>query len=156
MVRALEQPLARLLGGDHTAFGFLSGSGEGGGEPGGSGQPGRIEWMASEDLPRAFFGDYERLAAHDFVLRAVAARPRKVLLDSDMVSRAELEANPFHRRARELGVPLRHVMAVMLDVGGAPAGLAVYREGKRAFGERERALLQPLSVPNGPPCLTAP
>src|SRR5690606_27635206 len=51
VVRAVQPPLARLLGGDHTAFGFLPGDAGGGITPGAPQEPGRIEWMASDDLP---------------------------------------------------------------------------------------------------------
>jgi DNA-binding CsgD family transcriptional regulator len=143
VVRAARAPLLRLLGGDHLALGFVQGEAA---VPGASPaqDAGRLEWITSDGLPPAFFADYERWAADDFVLKAVVRRPRTVLADADMVSRSVLEANPFHRRARELGVPLQHVMGVMLDVDALSSGLAVYRQGKRAFGGRERALLQAL------------
>jgi DNA-binding CsgD family transcriptional regulator len=142
-MRAAQPPLMRLLGGDHAALGFSHGDTLRGSAPVES-NPGRLGWIASDGLPPAFFGDYESWVAHDFVLKAVICRPRTVLRDSEMVSRSVLEANPFHRRARELGVPLQHVMAVMLNVGAMSSGLAVYRERKGPFGDRERALLHGL------------
>lgn len=143
VVQAARAPLLRLLGGDHVALGFVQSAAPGPGlTP--SLDPGRLEWITSDGLPPAFFADYERWARHDFVLQAVTRRPRTVLADPQMVSRSALEANPFHRRARELGVPLQHVMAVMLDVGALSSGLAVYRQGKRPFARKERALLQAL------------
>jgi DNA-binding CsgD family transcriptional regulator len=83
------------------------------------------------------------MAAHDFVRRAVAQHPNHVLRDKDMVSRSELEGNVMYRRAREIGAPLEHVMAVMLHVDDRwQSGLSLYRERRRPFSDEERAALQ--------------
>lgn len=143
MMRAAQPALLRLLGGDHAALGLVRN--QAAPEVAGAAfEPRRLQWIPSAGLPPAFFADYERWIAHDFVLNAVLRHPREVLLDSEMISRAALEANPFHRRARELGVPLQHVMAVMLDVDEVSSGFALYRQGKRSFRDRERATLQAL------------
>lgn len=143
VMQAAQPQILRLLGGDHTALGFAQGGGREG-IAGAAPEPQPLEWLASDGLPPAFFGEYARLAAHDFVLKAVMRRPRTALPDSEMVSRRVLEANPLHNWAWELGVPLQQVMAVMLDVGELSSGLAVYRQSKRPFRDRERALLQAL------------
>lgn len=134
VMRAAQAPLLQLLGADHAALGVASGGPALGG----------LDWLSSDGLPAAFFDEYASWAAHDFVLKAVSQRPRVVLSDVEMVSRAALERNPIHHRARELGAPLEHVMAVMLDVGDPSSGLAVYRERRRPFGDREQALLRAL------------
>jgi len=144
VMRTAEPALLRLLGGDHAALGFTRRFDEPAAATGAALEPGSIEWITSGGLPAEFFADYEHWAAHDFVLAAVARRPRTVLRDSEMVSRSTLEHNPFHRRARELGVPLQHVMAVLLDADVMTSGFAVYRQGKRPFSEREQSRLREL------------
>lgn len=101
-------------------------------------------WLVAE-LPSAYFAAYPEMAAHDFVREAVARRPNVVLRDSEMVSRAGLEDNALYHRARELGMPIEQVMAVMLHVDARwQSGIALYRDRRRPFTERERALLQRL------------
>src|SRR4051812_30709987 len=56
-------------------------------------QPNQIDWMAPS-MPPGFFEAYSDMAAHDFVFRAVLAAPNRVLRDSEMIPRDELEANP--------------------------------------------------------------
>jgi DNA-binding CsgD family transcriptional regulator len=109
-----------------------------------------FEWLVA-GLPNSFFAAYADMAPHDFVRDAVMKRPNVVLRDQEMISRRRLETNFMYRRAREVGAPLEQVMAVMLHVGTAAAsqsggtwqsGLSVYRDRRRPFGARERALLQ--------------
>jgi len=123
--------LTRLVPADYGALG-VSGSPEAEG----------FEWTVAE-LPPAFFASYAEMAAHDFVRSAVARKPRVVLRDQDMVSRAELEQNLLYRRARELGAPLEQVMAVMLHLDDRwQSGLSLYRDRAKPFSEAERAKLQ--------------
>ena len=116
-----------------------------------SGRAADFEWLAA-GLPPAYFAAYPDMAPHDFVREAVTKRPNVVLRDQEMITRSGLEANMMYHRARELGAPLEHVMAVMLH-GNAPdvpseigeawqSGLAVYRDRRRPFGPRERAALK--------------
>jgi hypothetical protein len=80
------------------------------------------------------------------LMRVTQPLPHIVLRDSEMVSRQQLEANPLRRRAHELGVPLEHVMGVMLEASPVTnSGVAVYRVRKRPFSARERATLQGLT-----------
>lgn len=110
-----------------------------------SGLPQDYRWLVSE-LPSHFFAAYPQMAEHDFVRRAVLARPNQVLRDSEMLARPELEANGMYRHAREIGVPLEQVMAVMLHVESAwQSGISLYRERRRPFTEKERSLLQALT-----------
>jgi DNA-binding CsgD family transcriptional regulator len=133
--------LLGLVGADYGALGVSV-----------SGDPRDFRWLVA-GLPPAFFAAYPQLAPHDFVRRAVLRRPNVVLGDEQMVGRRALERNPMYRRAREVGVPLEHVMAVMLHAGaraGAPteldarwqSGLSLYRDRRRPFTPRERQTLQ--------------
>jgi DNA-binding CsgD family transcriptional regulator len=108
-------------------------------------RPGDYDWVVAE-MPVAFFSNYPEVAAKDFVRNAVVRRPNVVLRDTEMVRREELERNPFYQRCRELGMPLEHVMAVMLDVQQDwHGGLTLYREQRQGFSRREQALLQLLT-----------
>jgi DNA-binding CsgD family transcriptional regulator len=101
-----------------------------------------FEWSVAA-LPDTFFAAYPEMAAHDFVRAAVAARPNVVLRDQEMVPRAELERNLMYRRAREVGAPIEHVMAVMLHVDARfQSGLSLYRDRRRPFTASERHRLQ--------------
>jgi len=133
--------LLGLVGADYGALGVSV-----------SGDPRDFRWLVA-GLPPAFFAAYPELAPHDFVRRAVLGRPNVVLCDEQMVDRRALERNPMYRRAREVGVPLEHVMAVMLHAGGPSgahadvdarwqSGLSLYRDRRRAFTLRERQTLQ--------------
>jgi DNA-binding CsgD family transcriptional regulator len=83
------------------------------------------------------------MAPHDFVRTSVARQLNVVLRDEEMIGRSELEANMMYHRAREIGVPLEQVTAVMLHIDDRwQSGLAIYREKRRPFSERERAALQ--------------
>ena len=104
--------------------------------------PSEFEWLVA-DMPRDFFASYPEMAAHDFVLRAVLAAPNRVLRDSEMLPRRELERNVMYGRSRDLGAPLEHVMSAMLHVDGEWAsGISLFRSTLRPFSERERELLQ--------------
>jgi DNA-binding CsgD family transcriptional regulator len=109
-----------------------------------TGRPEDYAWLVAE-MPGAFFAAYPEMAAHDFVREAVARRPNVVLCDGDMLPRAALEDNVLYHRAREVGMPIEQVMAVMLHVDARwQSGIALYRERRRPFSEGERALLQRL------------
>lgn len=126
--------LLEALGAEHAALGITALE-----------QRDQFEWI-SFNLPPAFFAGYHEMAAHDFVRRSVASAPQLVLRDSEMVTRTDLESNIMHRRARELGTPLQHVMAVMLQTSEAwSSGVAVYRSRRRPFSDRDRAVLQELT-----------
>jgi DNA-binding CsgD family transcriptional regulator len=63
-----------------------------------------------------------------------------------MVPREELERSLLYQRGRELDMPLEHVMAVLLDLGlDGHGGFMLYRDRRRPFSDRERALLQRLT-----------
>jgi DNA-binding CsgD family transcriptional regulator len=109
------------------------------------GRPTDYDWMVAQ-MPPAFFARYHEIAAEDFVRGAVVRQPNTVLRDSEMVPRPVLERSLFYQRCRELGMPLEHVMAVLLDVGlDWHAGFMLYRDRPHPFSERERALLQRLA-----------
>jgi DNA-binding CsgD family transcriptional regulator len=129
------QALSRLLPAEHAALCISK-----------PGLPTEYDWMVAE-MPQAFFARYPEMAAKDFVRQAVVNQPNLVLRDSEMVSRKDLTRSPFYAHCRELGMPLEHVMAVMLDVGlDWHGGFMLYRQERRhAFSDRERALLQRLT-----------
>ena len=86
------------------------------------------------------------MAPHDFVHSAVITNVNKVVRDPAMIERPMFEGNMMYRRARELGSPIEQVMAVMLHVGdGLQSGLALYRDRRRPFSEREERTLQQLT-----------
>ena len=123
--------LLQLVPADYGALGISS-----------SGRPEDFEWVVAK-LPSAFFAAYPEMAAHDFVRASVAKRPNVVLRDQEMVNRPTLERNMMYRRAREVGVPLEQVMAVMLHVDERwQSGLSLYRDRRRPFTERDRATMQ--------------
>lgn len=108
-------------------------------------QPGGYEWAVAE-MPAEFFSRYHEFANEDFVRQAVASRPNVVLRDSEMVTRPELEGSLMYRRCRELGMPLEHVMAVLLDMRHAwHGGITLYRDRPKPFSKRDQALLQRLT-----------
>lgn len=123
--------LLQLVPADYGALGSSS-----------TGKAQDYQWIVAK-IPPAFFAAYPEMAPHDFVRKSVARRPNVVLRDEDMVSRAELETNMMYRRAREVGAPLEQVMAVMLHIDDRwQSGLSLYRERRRPFTDRERAILQ--------------
>jgi DNA-binding CsgD family transcriptional regulator len=123
--------LTQLVPADYGALGVSS-----------SGRPEDYEWMVMK-IPPAFFAAYREMAPHDFVRAKVAERPNVVLRDEQMVSRLELESNIMYRRAREIGAPLEHVMAVMLHIDDRwQSGLSLYRDMRRPFSARESAVMQ--------------
>ncbi len=108
------------------------------------GQPGGYEWMVT-GAPTTLFAHYQELAPEDFVRDAVVRRRNVALRDSEMLPRRELKRSPLYLRCRELGLPLEHVMAVLLDVNlDWHCGLTLYRERPQPFSDRNRALLQHL------------
>jgi DNA-binding CsgD family transcriptional regulator len=69
-----------------------------------------------------------------------------VLRDTEMLPRPELEANRLYRHCHEIGVPLEHVMSIMLDFGSDwHAGITLYRGRRHGFSDRDRHLLQQLA-----------
>jgi DNA-binding NarL/FixJ family response regulator len=133
VVAAAEPALRRLIGADYLAVGVT--------EPHASGQ---WEWVLA-DMPGAFFSSYAELVPHDFVLHAVLRTPNRVLRDTEMLPRAELETNLMYRRARDFGTPLEQVMSAMLQVGPErSSGISLFRGERRAFSNAERDTLQSL------------
>lgn len=126
--------LLRVVDADYGALGISP-----------SGDPRDFEWQVA-GLPPAFFAAYAQMAPHDFVRMSVLRTPNVVLRDQEMIDRRALEANPMYQRAREIGAPLEQVMAVMLHVDqGWQSGLSLYRDRRRPFTARERAILQDLT-----------
>jgi DNA-binding CsgD family transcriptional regulator len=110
-----------------------------------SDQPGDYDWL-TVDFPVDWFSAYPEMAPHDFVRKAVVREPNSVLRDCDMISRRELESNMMYQRARDLKVPLEHVMSVLVDFNaGWHAGISLYRGQRAPFSEEERAILQELT-----------
>jgi DNA-binding CsgD family transcriptional regulator len=123
--------LTKLVPADYGALGVSS-----------SGRPSDYEWMVMK-IPPAFFAAYRDMAPHDFVRAKVAERPNVVLRDDQMISRSELERNIMYRRAREVGSPIEHVMAVMLHIDQRwQSGLSLYRDRRCPFSVRESNALQ--------------
>ncbi|RKG57525.1 LuxR family transcriptional regulator [Corallococcus sp. AB011P] len=89
-------------------------------------RPGDYEWMGL-GAPGILFTHYPELA-------------------TDLVSRKELKRNLLYLRCREMGLPLEHVLAVLLDLSeGWHGGFTLYREHALPFSEREQALLEDLT-----------
>jgi DNA-binding NarL/FixJ family response regulator len=131
VLRNAYDPLLQLVASDYGALAIS--------------RPGDVEtydWIVTR-LPEQFLGRYGEMASHDFVRAAVITRPNVVMTDTEMIERPQLERNMMYYRARELGSPIEHVMAVMLHVSGSwQSGLSLYRERRRPFSDHERALLQ--------------
>lgn len=126
--------LLELIAADYAALGIT--------EPG---VPGGFEWIVAK-LPEKFFEAYAEMQEHDFVLRSVLAAPDRVLRDSEMLSRRELETNMMYVRARELGMNLEHVMSTMLHVDEEwRSGVSLYRAERIPFSERDRDVLASLT-----------
>jgi DNA-binding CsgD family transcriptional regulator len=110
------------------------------------GQPVEYEWMGSAAPPALLDKYAEQLVAEDFVLKAVKDRRDTVLRDSEMISREDLERSLLYQRSRELSLRLEHVMATLLTVRpGVYGGFTLYRDRKRPFSLKSRAMLQFLS-----------
>ncbi|MFL5357948.1 LuxR C-terminal-related transcriptional regulator [Archangium sp.] len=107
------------------------------------GRPTEYDWLVTE-MPAAFFTHYPEMAAEDFVRDAVVRHPNVVLRDTEMLPRKELTRSLLYRRCKDLGMPLEHVMSVMLDVNEDwHGGLTLYRRDRRHdFSDRDRAVLQ--------------
>ncbi|MGZ3457746.1 MAG: response regulator transcription factor [Archangium sp.] len=134
VISRAHEVLTRLLPSDYAALCVSK-----------PGRPTDYDWLVAQ-MPQAFFDRYPEMAAEDFVRRAVIRQPNVVLRDSEMVPRQVLERSLFYRHCRELGLPLEHVMAVMLDMGlDWHAGFMLYRDRPRPFSMRERTLLQRLA-----------
>jgi len=99
-----------------------------------------------EKMPEQFFARYSSVAKHDFVLQAVRTHPNMVLSDQEMMAREELRRSRLYSYCRDMGMPLEHVLAVLLDVGADwHAGFTLYRVGQRPFSDQERVDLQSLT-----------
>jgi DNA-binding CsgD family transcriptional regulator len=109
------------------------------------GRPAEYDWTVTGG-PAALLTRYHEVAEEDFVRDAVLRHPNQVLRDSEMLPRMRLERSQVYQRCRELGLPLEHVMAVLLDVSQDwHGGLTLYRERRLPFSDRDRALLQRLT-----------
>ncbi len=109
------------------------------------GQPTEYDWTVT-GAPATLFTRYHELAEEDFVRDAVLRHPNRVLRDTEMLPRSRLERSQVYQRCRELGLPLEHVMAVLLDVRQDwHGGLTLYRERRVPFTERDQAVLQLLT-----------
>jgi DNA-binding CsgD family transcriptional regulator len=103
------------------------------------------DWVVAQ-MPSEFFSHHGEMASGDFVRQAVAGSPSLVMRDTEMVPREELERGLLYQRYRELGMPLEHVMAVLLDMGhDGHGGFMLYRDRLHPFSDSERALLQRLT-----------
>jgi len=110
--------------------------------------PNVYDWAVAE-MPEGFFQGYENIVPHDFVRSAVAMTPNRVLRDEDMLSRRDLQQSYLYGHCRSVGMPLEHVMAVMLtghDTGWH-GGLILYRSRDVSFSDREQQILQALHAP---------
>ncbi|MBZ4334237.1 LuxR C-terminal-related transcriptional regulator [Corallococcus sp. AS-1-12] len=96
-------------------------------------RPGHYEWMGL-GAPGILFTHYPELAT---VGAARATNP---------LSSKELKRNLLSLRCREMGLPLEHVLAVLLDLSEDwHGGFTLYREHALPFSEREQALLEDLT-----------
>lgn len=104
------------------------------------------DWIVAE-MPAAFFYEYASMVPHDFVRAAVADSPNRVLRDSEMLSRRDIEESFLYRHCRTIGMKVEHVMAIMLSEKNSPwhGGLVLYRGQHVPFSDREQAILQHLS-----------
>lgn len=126
--------LSRLVAVDHGALCISSPA-----------SPSGYDWAVAE-LPKAFFDSYQDIAEHDFVRQAVSLSPNRVVRDSEMLTRPAIERSPMYQRCREFGMPIEHVMSVLLSVEPHwHGGLTLYRSRRRPFSERDSALVQRLS-----------
>ncbi|WP_437997556.1 helix-turn-helix transcriptional regulator [Sorangium sp. So ce185] len=107
--------------------------------------PTAYDWAVA-DLPPELFAGYGALAPHDFVRSAVIAQPNVVLRDSEMLPRTAIERSVMYRRSRELGMRLEQAMAILFAVEPSwHGGITLYRDRRRPFSDRDRALLQHLA-----------
>ncbi|RKG70320.1 LuxR family transcriptional regulator [Corallococcus sp. CA054B] len=89
-------------------------------------RPGDYEWLGL-GAPGILFAHYPELA-------------------TGLMSRKELKRNLLYLRCREMGLPLEHVLAVLLDLRQDwHGGFTLYREHALPFSEREQALLEDLT-----------
>lgn len=106
-------------------------------------KPGRLpeyDWMVAAIPPQDFPSDDTEPAE---VMRDVVRQPHAVV-DSVALGEAVAQEPPrSSQRLRELGMPLEHVMTVLLDVGRDwHGGFMLYRDPRQPFSERDRALMQ--------------
>jgi DNA-binding CsgD family transcriptional regulator len=130
LARAYEL-LSQLLGADYAAI-CISKPGR---------LPGYDRMVAA--MPAEYFSHYHEMAPEDFIREAGLNHAPLELRELDPGPREAPEQLPAYRRYRELGTPLEHVMAVLLDVGRDwHGGFMLYRDRHQPFSERERALMQ--------------
>jgi DNA-binding CsgD family transcriptional regulator len=133
-IGAASPLLLRLLNADYAALGVTAPE-----------VPGGFDWIVAR-MPERYFEAYGELAPHDFVLHSVLRAPNRVLRDSEMLSRRDLEGSALYRRARDLGMPMEHVMSTMLHVDDEwQSGLSLYRVEQDPFSDAERAILQSIA-----------
>ncbi|QRO01427.1 DNA-binding response regulator [Archangium violaceum] len=127
-----EEFLSRLVSADYMALCVSR-----------AGQPSQYDWWVAK-MPAEFFAVSPEFERRDFVRTAVSRRPGEVLLDSDMISRQELERSAMYRRSHDMGMPLKQVMSVLMPDEGQTgySGFSAYRARYRPFTERERRILQ--------------
>ncbi|WP_157758743.1 helix-turn-helix transcriptional regulator [Cystobacter fuscus] len=100
------------------------------------------DWLLV-NAPSSFFAQYAEVAGDDFVRQSVMRGPNRVMRDSEMLPRQALKRSKLYQYCRKTGMPAEYAMAVMLDVNQDwHGGLTLYRDGRRPFSDRERALLQ--------------
>ncbi len=99
------------------------------------------EWH-KVNLPEAFLRDYAQVGARDFVRLCTSQAPNHVLRDEQMLTRKQMERHQVFLHARETA-GIEQVMGVMLvHEREFSSGLAVYRDRRRPFSQREANLLQ--------------
>jgi DNA-binding NarL/FixJ family response regulator len=98
------------------------------------------DWM-TWGLPDRFLRDYPAIGDRDFVRAAVVRMPNRVMRDHEMIERKALERHVIYQHARDCGVSLEQVMAVMLVHNREwSSGLSLYRDRSEAFTDREASL----------------
>lgn len=112
-------------------------------------KPGRQDdyhWNVS-GISLDWFRDYPELVAQDLVRQAVVRRPNRVLTEHEIAPRKVFDRNAWVERSRQMGMSLRHVMAVLLHHGepGWHGGITLYREKSQPFSDHHRRLLQRLT-----------
>ncbi|GMU03136.1 hypothetical protein KH5H1_72570 [Corallococcus caeni] len=108
-------------------------------------RPGDYEWMGL-GAPGILFAHYPELAAVELGREPGVKQPDAPPSDANRLSHKELKRSLLYLRCRELGLPLEHVMAVLLDLRQDwHGGFTLYREHTLPFSEREQALLDDLT-----------
>lgn len=110
------------------------------------GQPTRDDWVVA-NMPSVYFADYAEWKKDDFVRAANLKHHNKVLRDTDIIAREDLESSAIYRFGHDMGVPLEQVMSVYLTQAGweGNGGFSAYRLKRRPFSDRERDIIQQIS-----------